>query len=575
MAKKQRKALLVARDSDFQKYAANKLFDEGIISSVIFEDGKSIWKEEESKYKQFNLKKKFRNLMWGNQKFHSQRILQSQYKSLNENIDFFQFKNINSNDAFLKIKELNPSLVIVLGTRIIKEELFENIDCEFINIHWGMSPFYRGDGIITPIYQNNWEKLGFTIHILDSGIDSGEIICSERIDIDEQDNFYSIGLKMTKKAIEYISNGIIIESKLNTSNILLKQNLSKGILANSSYLKKNKHIKVLSPVNLFKKKSSIVCRRLLKSLFKSIIGIFTYPILPKGDQVFLYHEVTNDPSEFALENDIYIKNDIFEDQIRWISKRYRIIDPIELLNGKIETPNKFKKKKALITFDDGSASIFENAAPILRKHGLKAIVFLNMAPIKKEDWFSGLICYLKSKDYLFKQKMNKIYSDRKDNFLFFSMNDINKYSHATKNNSFSKKLLNYHGRFATKEQLDKNKDVFVYGSHLYNHFNAINLTESELSIQIEKNSNELKKINGEPELFSYPFGQPNSCYSSKTDEIISNLGVKKIFYAYPKNNYSLDGVSLYRTNTGNYFNLGYMRFSCGFKPFFNQLRKSF
>ena len=110
--------------------------------------------------------------MWGNQKFHSQRILQSQYKSLNENIDFFQFKNINSNDAFLKIKELNPSLVIVLGTRIIKEELFENIDCEFINIHWGMSPFYRGDGIITPIYQNNWEKLGFTIHILDSGIDS-------------------------------------------------------------------------------------------------------------------------------------------------------------------------------------------------------------------------------------------------------------------------------------------------------------------------------------------------------------------------------------------------------------------
>ena len=155
------------------------------------------------------------------------------------------------------------------------------------------------------------------------------------------------------------------------------------------------------------------------------------------------------------------------------------------------------------------------------------------------------------------------------------MNDINKYSHATKNNSFSKKLLNYHGRFATKEQLDKNKDVFVYGSHLYNHFNAINLTESELSIQIEKNSNELKKINGEPELFSYPFGQPNSCYSSKTDEIISNLGVKKIFYAYPKNNYSLDGVSLYRTNTGNYFNLGYMRFSCGFKPFFNQLRKSF
>ena len=65
-----------------------------------------------------------------------------------------------------------------------------------------MSPNYRGDGIITPIYDNNWAKLGFTIHKLDSGIDSGEIICSERIDIDEKDNYYSIGLKMTKKAID-------------------------------------------------------------------------------------------------------------------------------------------------------------------------------------------------------------------------------------------------------------------------------------------------------------------------------------------------------------------------------------
>ena len=42
------------------------------------------------------------------------------------------------------------------------------------------------------------------------------------------------------------------------------------------------------------------------------------------------------------------------------------------------------KKKAIITFDDGYESIFLNAAPILRKYGIKAIIFVNMAPINKE-----------------------------------------------------------------------------------------------------------------------------------------------------------------------------------------------
>ena len=68
-------------------------------------------------------------------------------------------------------KELNPSIINVGGTRIIKDEILQKFNCDFINIHWGLNPDYRGDGIITPIYLKNWEKIGFTIHKLDSGID--------------------------------------------------------------------------------------------------------------------------------------------------------------------------------------------------------------------------------------------------------------------------------------------------------------------------------------------------------------------------------------------------------------------
>ena len=37
----------------------------------------------------------------------------------------------------------------------------------------------------------------------------------KKIEIDERDNCYLIGLKMTRKAIEYLSNGLIINNKLN------------------------------------------------------------------------------------------------------------------------------------------------------------------------------------------------------------------------------------------------------------------------------------------------------------------------------------------------------------------------
>ena len=67
------------------------------------------------------------------------------------------------------------------------------------------------------------------------------------------------------------------------------------------------------------------------------------------------------------------------------------------------------------------------------------------------------------------------------------MNDIKNFSNATKTRYFSKKLKKYHGNFASIEQLIRNNDVFVYGSHLYNHFNAIHLSKSELKVQVEKN----------------------------------------------------------------------------------------
>ena len=92
--------------------------------------------------------------------------------------------------------------------------------------------------VIFPIYFKNWGEIGFTIHKLNSGKDSEDIVCKEKIEIDEKDNFYSIGLKMTRQAIDYLSNGVIIDNKLNNEIVSNKKYLSKVISVDSTFLKK-------------------------------------------------------------------------------------------------------------------------------------------------------------------------------------------------------------------------------------------------------------------------------------------------------------------------------------------------
>ena len=64
---------------------------------------------------------------------------------------------------------------------------------------------------------------------------------------------------------------------------------------------------------------------------------------------------------------------------------------------------KYSSKNVLITFDDGSLSIIKNAVPILRKHKIKALLFLNMNAIENQKFFAGEASYLYFNENKFKK----------------------------------------------------------------------------------------------------------------------------------------------------------------------------
>ena len=93
-----------------------------------------------------------------------------------------------------QIRRLRPDVVLVFGTGLLKRPLLEAFAGRLLNIHLGLSPYYRGAGTnFWPLVNREPEFCGATIHFLDEGVDTGPIIAHVRPDIRRGDGPHDIG----------------------------------------------------------------------------------------------------------------------------------------------------------------------------------------------------------------------------------------------------------------------------------------------------------------------------------------------------------------------------------------------
>jgi folate-dependent phosphoribosylglycinamide formyltransferase PurN len=89
-----------------------------------------------------------------------------------------------------------PDVVLVFGTGILRQPLLSEFEGRIINIHLGLSPYYRGAGTnFWPLVNRQPEYVGATIHYLDEGIDTGSIILHVRPSIERNDGPHDLGNK--------------------------------------------------------------------------------------------------------------------------------------------------------------------------------------------------------------------------------------------------------------------------------------------------------------------------------------------------------------------------------------------
>ena len=286
----------------------------------------------------------------------------------------------------------------------------------------------------------------------------------------------------------------------------------------------------------------------LKSYLRSIFGTILSPmgnyITRNKLTVFCYHDVSVNPSEFSLRYGLNVPPDIFEFQINFINDNFNVIGPDDLLSDNIP------ENAALITFDDGFKSYFRTAVPILKKYAIPSVMFLNMAPVKGEIFWSGLITYLCDKTIDFPKFLNlrkDLNEDAKPKFLFCSKEIVNSYLDL-KNKTFKKEVDEFVGEFADLHDLKSFSDsnLVFFGNHLYKHYVSLLLSDNELLESYKKNETELKKYSNYRNLFSFPFGQPDTCFSNHQIELLLKNGAQRIFSSYPLMNSNTNSKYLHR-----------------------------
>ena len=104
---------------------------------------------------------------------------------------------INDPERVAEIVALAPDLLVAYGCSLIRAPLLEAFAGRFLNVHLGLSPYYRGTGTnFWPLVNGEPEFVGATFMHIDPGVDTGEIIHQVRARVFVGDMPHQIGNRL-------------------------------------------------------------------------------------------------------------------------------------------------------------------------------------------------------------------------------------------------------------------------------------------------------------------------------------------------------------------------------------------
>ena len=110
-------------------------------------------------------------------------------------------ESLNSEDSERFVKNFKPDLVFILGPDLIKDPLLSVLPNDCVNMHLGLSPWYRGSAtLFWPFYFLQPQFAGVTFHQITREADAGRVLHQCVPDLLPEDGIHDVGAKAVVKA---------------------------------------------------------------------------------------------------------------------------------------------------------------------------------------------------------------------------------------------------------------------------------------------------------------------------------------------------------------------------------------
>ncbi len=175
-------------------YVANALCRTADVLAIVQENGSEFsWKKLAKTLRPDNFFRKAWRWLRDRRRYTGNREGQFFFGDTAPHLDHPQlvreFPHINHPDVVKLARELKPDMLCVFGTSLIRGDLLREGRLGIANLHGGLSPEYRGaDCTFWALYNGEPEKVGCTLHWIDTGIDTGGLIAHISPEVQAEDD---------------------------------------------------------------------------------------------------------------------------------------------------------------------------------------------------------------------------------------------------------------------------------------------------------------------------------------------------------------------------------------------------
>jgi peptidoglycan/xylan/chitin deacetylase (PgdA/CDA1 family) len=256
--------------------------------------------------------------------------------------------------------------------------------------------------------------------------------------------------------------------------------------------------------------------------------------------ILAYHRIARYPGRADHQYDddlISATQDNFDKQISWLKRYYEIVTFEQLKH--LET----SANHLIVTFDDGYRDNYDLAYPILKKHGVKATIFLATGYIgAKELFWWDEIAYMVKKtsvlNFTVTLEQDYKYNLGSEANKRFAISSLAKLAKRVSNDNRLRLLDQIRKALEVRipdgissdmilswaQILEMSSNGIEFGAHSVTHPILANMSETEARHEIEYSKKNIECVTGKKvTVFSYPVGGHDK-FSAATRELVKKAG---------------------------------------------------